>query len=98
MRYDSTTGAPLPSTGRAGANFVTPNDGGLQGTEGLAFGADGLLYVANDTTQPAYGGVPGNILRFNGTTGDFVDVFVPSGRGRLSYPNDLPHRHDGDQH
>lgn len=95
MRYDGTTGAPLPSTGRTGANFVTPNDGGLQGTEGLAFGADGFLYVANDTTQPAYGGVPGNILRFNGTTGDFVGVFVPSGNGGLGYANDLHFGPDG---
>src|SRR6266404_4837313 len=95
MRYDGTTGAPLPSGARTGANFVTPNDGGLQGTEGLAFGPDGLLYVANDTTQPAYGGVPGNILRFDGSTGDFVGVFVPSGSGGLSYANDLHFGPDG---
>jgi sugar lactone lactonase YvrE len=95
MRYDGTTGALFPSAGRTGANFVTPNDGGLQGTEGLAFGGDGLLYVANDTTQPEYGGVPGDILRFDGTTGDFVGVFVPSGSGGLSYANDLHFGPDG---
>jgi hypothetical protein len=50
MRFDGKTGAPLPSGSRTGANFVTPNDGGLHGTEGLTFGPDGFLYVANDTT------------------------------------------------
>lgn len=95
LRYNGTMGTPLPSTARDGANFVTPNDGGLQGTEGLAFGADGFLYVANDTTQPAYGGVPGNVLRFDASTGNFVSVFVPSGTGGLSYANDLHFGPDG---
>jgi hypothetical protein len=95
MRFDGKMGTPLPSSGRTGANFVTPNDGGLQGAEGLAVGADGFLYVANDTTQPVYGGVPGSILRFDGTTGNFVSAFVPSGTGGLSYANDLHFGPDG---
>jgi len=42
---------------------------------GLAFGPDGNLYVGTRS---------GNIIRYNGTTGAFIDVFVPAGRGGLS--------------
>jgi hypothetical protein len=77
LRYDAATGNPLPSTGRDGANFITPNDGGLVWANGFAFGPDGMLYVANDFTPNG----PSNILRFDGTTGNFLSVLVSSGLG-----------------
>ena len=52
--------------------------GGSTGPNGLAFGPDGnsLLCVA------AYSAV----LRYDGTTGDFLDEFVESGAGGLDWP------------
>jgi len=42
-------------------------------THGLVFGPDGNLYVAN------YGA--GDVLRFNGATGVFIDTFIANGSG-----------------
>lgn len=45
------------------------------------------MYVASFAT--------GQILRFNGATGAFVDVFVPAGSGGLGDPNDVTFGSDG---
>jgi DNA-binding beta-propeller fold protein YncE len=39
------------------------------------FGPDGKLYVASSLNA--------SVLRFDGTTGGFIDIFVPSGLGGL---------------
>ncbi|MCP4783031.1 MAG: protein kinase [Fuerstiella sp.] len=44
----------------------------------LSFGPDGNLYVASINTD--------SILRYNGTTGAFLDTFVPTGSGGLDNP------------
>lgn len=49
--------------------------GGLAFPFGLTFGPDGNLYVGNVANQ--------SIMRFNGTTGAFIDTFVPAGSGGL---------------
>src|SRR5206468_3806220 len=41
LRFNGTTGAPLPSAGNSGATFVPPGSGGLNAANGLAFGPDG---------------------------------------------------------
>jgi len=67
QRHDVTTGAFLD-------NFVPRGSGGLTRPNALHFGPDGNLYLRS--TVPA--GVPDDsILRYNGTTGTFLDVFVP---------------------
>ena len=58
--------------------FVTLGSGGLDDPEGLTFGPDGNLYVASTATD--------EILRYNGSTGAFMDVFVSAGSGGLSGP------------
>lgn len=64
-QLNGTTGADLGA-------FVAPGSGGLSDPEELVFGPDGNLYVASaDTSQ---------VLRYNGTTGAFIDVFA-SGNG-----------------
>ena len=52
--------------------FVPSGSGGLSNAHGIVFGLDGRLYVAD---------TPNNrILRYDGVTGAFLDVFVmPSG-------------------
>jgi protocadherin Fat 4 len=64
--------------------FVTAGSGGLSGAAGMDFGADGNLYVASSNT--------GKVLRFDGTTGAFIDEFVSTG---LSFPLGLTFGPDG---
>jgi hypothetical protein len=81
MRYDGTTGAPLPAPGQTGAFFVPNGSGGLQGSAGLILGPDGNLYVSSRQND--------SVRRYSGTTGDFIDVFVHAGSGGLQQPSAL---------
>ncbi|MCI0536413.1 MAG: hypothetical protein L0Z50_14430 [Verrucomicrobiales bacterium] len=56
---------------------VAAQGNGIQRVCGLAFGPDGLLYVADQ--DPFRFTQYDRILRFNGATGQFIDVFVNSG-------------------
>jgi DNA-binding beta-propeller fold protein YncE len=87
MRYDGTTGAPLPSPGNSGAQFVASESGGLLGTEAIQFGPDGNLYVASQGED--------SIKLYDGATGGFLRAFVPAGSGGLTSPNDLHFGPDG---
>jgi sugar lactone lactonase YvrE len=87
LRFDLVTGDPRPADGQSGANFVPPGSGGLSGTEGIAFGADGNLYVASTNTD--------SVLEYNGTTGAFITTFIASGTGTLHLSNDLKFGPDG---
>jgi glucose/arabinose dehydrogenase len=62
-------------------DLVPSGSGGLYDGDGLAIGPDGNLYVANF--------LGGNVLRYNGKTGEFIDVFVPGGTGAAGTPNQL---------
>ena len=64
---------------------VFASGGGLGAPTGLAFGPDGNLYVgSHDNDQ---------VLRYDGTTGAFIDVFASD--GGLSDPADLVFGPDG---
>ncbi len=54
--------------------------GGLTNAHGLLFGRDGDLYVTSFGSN--------EVLRYDGATGEFLDVFVTSGNG-LSGPTDV---------
>jgi sugar lactone lactonase YvrE len=87
LRYDGSTGAPLPAPGKPDAVFVTPGDGGLTGAAGMILGRDGNLYVSSRTNN--------NVLRYSGTTGDFLDAFVREGTSELNNPRGLVFGPDG---
>jgi hypothetical protein len=76
MRYDGTTGAPLPGQGLTDAFFTAPGSGGLSSPNmGLTFGPDGNLYVGGFGSN--------NVLRYDGSTGAFLNEFVSAGSGGL---------------
>ena len=80
LRYEGTDGTFIDT-------FVAPGAGGLDGPEGLAFGADGHLYVASSGTH--------SVLRYNGTTGAFINIFVAAHAGGLDGPVGLAFGLDG---
>jgi streptogramin lyase len=51
--------------------FVPARSGGLSRPRGVLFGPDGNLYVSSYDT--------GQVLRYDGSTGDFIDVFASGG-------------------
>jgi hypothetical protein len=91
VRFNILDGSPAPADGQTGANFVEPGSGGLAATEGLDFGPDGNLYVANAIGLPNNG----NVLEYDGSTGAFVGVFVAAGVGGMGRANDLHWGPDG---
>ncbi|QKK02499.1 MAG: hypothetical protein HND55_07495 [Pseudomonadota bacterium] len=58
-----------------------PDNGVISDPRDLAFGPDGLLYVAN--------GSGNNVLRFDVDQRAFIDEFIPAGRGGLDYARAL---------
>ena len=68
------------STGRfANRNLTVPG--------GAKFGPDGNLYVTSIVFPDSSSG--GQILRYNGTNGNFIDAFISPGSGGLANPADL---------
>lgn len=65
-------------------DLVSPGLGGLSDPRGITFGPDGNLYVSSAQTD--------SILRYDSTTGAFIDEFVSSGSGGLDFPNELAFR------
>lgn len=87
LRYDGLTGTFVDA-------FVPTASGGLRFTIGMtiAVGGDGNLYITNDS---GLGGTGGGVWRYNGTTGAFIDAFVPLGSGGLTSPHHLTFGPDG---
>jgi sugar lactone lactonase YvrE len=76
LRYDSSTGTPMPAAGRMMANFIDPRPGFA--TNGFAFGPDGNLYVSFDNFQDNTAGIG----KYDGATGNLINLdFVPLGSG-----------------
>jgi streptogramin lyase len=66
--------------------FIAPGNN-LATPRGLAFGPDGQLYVSSAGSD--------SILRYDGTSGAFIDAFVPKGSGGLKSPEVLIFQNDG---
>ena len=61
--------------------FVAAASGGLTLPVNPVFGPDGNLYVAD--TSATVADAPGAVLRYNGSTGAFIDTFVSAATGGL---------------
>jgi len=73
-RFDPTTGALV--AGPSDDAFVRAADNGsLSWATGLSFGPDGNLYVGSYSTD--------EVLRFDGTTGAYIDVYADTSTGPL---------------
>ncbi len=79
----------IPSAFAVAGDFIDvfASGSGLDFPIGLVFGPDGNLYVSSANTD--------EVLRYNGTTGAFIDAFVSAGSGGLDAPNGLVFGPDG---
>ncbi|MCC3407647.1 MAG: hypothetical protein JGK17_19025 [Microcoleus sp. PH2017_10_PVI_O_A] len=89
LRYDGVTGAFIDKFVGDNPNTNVDETGGLSRPYGLAFGPDGNFYVSSFLTK--------KILRYNGKTGQFIDVFATGNQqaGGLNGPNNLLFAPDG---
>ena len=82
LRYDALTGDFLNIL--AGDDPKTPHineSGGLRGPSSIVFGPNGQLYVSSLYTH--------EVLRYDGRTGAFLDIFIPASSGGLLAPSQL---------
>jgi streptogramin lyase len=79
MRYNgplaANPGTADPASGQSGATFVATSSGGVFQPYHAIFGPDGNLYVTGEQTD--------GVLRYNGTTGAFINTFVPDTLGKV---------------
>ncbi|HSF75052.1 MAG TPA: NHL repeat-containing protein [Microcoleus sp.] len=89
LRYDGITGAFIDKFVGDNPNTAVDETGGLFRPYGLAFGPDGNFYVSSFLSD--------QILRYNGKTGQFIDVFASGNQqaGGLNGPNGLLFAPDG---
>ena len=89
LRYDGITGAFIDKFIGDNPNTAGDETGGLFRPYGLAFGPDGNFYVNSFLSD--------QILRYNGKTGQFIDVFASGNQqaGGLNGPNNLLFAPDG---
>ncbi|MEM8861578.1 MAG: choice-of-anchor Q domain-containing protein, partial [Chloroflexota bacterium] len=67
------------STGSSLGSFVSSGSGGLDKPSDISFGPDGHFYVLSGATD--------EILRYDGQTGAFIDVFVEEDDTYLDHPS-----------
>jgi WD40 repeat protein len=72
-------------TGAPLGNFVPATNFTFVG--GIAFGPDDNLYISTESAD--------SVLRYNGTTGAFIDTFVSAGSGGLNGANGIEFGPDG---
>lgn len=86
--------AGVPVAGTPFLNDFVLSTAGLSAPNAAVFGPDGNLYVTTSSDPNSF--EPNSVLRFDGTTGAFLDVFVAAGDGGLTDPRDLIFMPGGD--
>ncbi len=79
LRFDGSTGVFIGAFVRNIPGTEEDETGGLRGPTGLTFDASGDLYVASFNTD--------SVLKYDGSTGEFLEEFVASGSGGLNGPD-----------
>lgn len=74
LRYNGTTGVFIDT-------FIPQGSNGLDDAKDMIFGPDGNLYIANNENPANSIGEGGEVLRFSGKTGAFIDTFIVNGAG-----------------
>jgi sugar lactone lactonase YvrE len=69
VKFDEVTGEFL-------GEFIAAGSGGLVSPDDLTFGPDGNLYISSGNDYATPETEPSAILRFDGKTGKFIDVFA----------------------
>lgn len=69
VKFDEVTGEFL-------GEFIAAGSGGLASPDDLTFGPDGNLYISSGNDYATPETEPSAILRFDGKTGKFIDVFA----------------------
>ena len=83
LEYNGQTGVYI-------GELVSAGSGGLVWPFGIAYGPDGNLYVTSEAIDSH------QVLRYDGTSGDYIDVFVSSGdNGGLMQPRGLLFKPNG---
>jgi len=81
-QFDTDSVTKFAPNGGSLGTFVSVGSGGLDGPDlGVTFGPDGNLYV------PSFNS--GDVLRYNGQTGEFMNKFIASGSGGMSQPRQM---------
>jgi DNA-binding beta-propeller fold protein YncE len=84
QRFDAKTGASLNP-------YVTANSGGLHGPHGVIFDTRGNFLVANQNISLP---INGEVLRYHGDTGAFLDALIPSSSKHAPFAPDGIILHD----
>jgi sugar lactone lactonase YvrE len=80
VKFDEITGQYL-------GEFIPTSSGGLVAPDDLTFGPDGNLYISSGENPGNSSVEPSAILRYNGVTGEFIDVFATSNNLIRPYGN-----------
>lgn len=79
LRFEPSSGAYVDAVVSDDPATAFDETGGLVAPSGIAFGPDGKLYVGSFSGD--------SILRYDGRSGAFIDVFVSSASGNLNGPD-----------
>ena len=82
LKFNGTTGAFV-------SVLIPTNDHRMYDPNGFVIGADGNLYIAEENLNNVASPGPGRVLRYNATSGAFINEFVPGTVGGIVEPEGI---------